>query len=121
MLKPIPARILTHDAVLQQCSGIDIWGKPTYMDLPLANICIQPTHETRMTKENTEVVLNSVAFIDARISQPANVDYMLMQSVSEQNGAPLNIVYNGKTYVVVNVDALCDDTGKLHHTELGLK
>ena len=121
MLKPIPAKILTHTATLRQCTGVDKWQEPTYTDTTLLHICIQPTHETRLNEMNTEVSLNSIAFVDARLSSPAGFDFQAAQDTSEANGAPLALIYQGRHYVVVTVDALCDDTGAYHHTELGLR
>ena len=121
MLKPIPAKILTHSATLKQCSGVDVWENPTYTDTPLTHICVQPTHETRMTKDNTEEALTSVAFIDARLSTPAGFDFEAAQLASEANGQPLALIYRDRLYVVLTVDTLVDDTGAYHHTELGLK
>lgn len=121
MLRPIPAKILTHSAILRQCVGIDVWENPTYVDTELNHICVQPMHETRMDATNTQVTLNSVAFIDARLSSPAGFDFQAAQDASEANGAPLALIYQGRHYTVLTVDALCDDTGAYHHTELGLK
>lgn len=120
MIKPIPAKILTHSAVLEVCTGLDRWQERTYTEVALQHICVQPMHETRMTKDNTEVALTSVAFVDARVSSPAGYDFQAAQDTSESNGAPLALVYNGRQYTVLTVDALVDDTGAYHHTELGL-
>lgn len=120
MLKPIPAKILTHSATLKVCSEIDAWQNPTFTDVALKRINIQPTHSTVMNKDNTQTTLNSVAFIDARISEPENYDFEAAQILSESNGSPLHLIYNNRDYVVVLVDTLCDDTGAYHHTELGL-
>ena len=120
MLDPIPSSILTHSATLKSCSAIDAWEDPTWAETQLTNICIQPVHTTVMTKDNTQVSLNSVAFIDARLSFPIGFDFLAAQDQSEANGSPLHLIYNGRDYVVLTVDALCDDTGAYHHTELGL-
>lgn len=32
----------------------------------------------------------------------------------------MTLVFEGSTYTVLTVDTLYDDTGKLHHTELGV-
>lgn len=121
MLRPIPARILTHTATLQQCTGVDVWENPTYTETPLKRICIQPMHTTVMTKDNTEVALTSVAFVDARLSRPKGFDFQAAQEASEANGAPLELLYQGRRYTVLTVDTIVDDTGAYHHTELGLK
>lgn len=120
MLRPIPAKILTHTATLKQCTGVDVWEDPTYSDTTLSHICVQPAHETRMATNDTQVTLNSIAFIDARLSSPRGFDFQAAQDQSEANGQPLSLVYNGRQYTVISVDTLCDDTGAYHHTELGL-
>lgn len=121
MLRPIPAKILTHSATLKICTGIDVWENPSYRDVPLSHICVQPVHETRMDNTNTEVALTSMAFIDARLSSPAGFDFQAAQDESESKGAPMAFIYGGRHYVVLTIDVLCDDTGAYHHTELGLK
>lgn len=121
MLRPIPANILTHTATLHECTGVDVWQNPTFKDTTLTRINVQPVHNTVMTKDNTEVALTSVAFIDARLSRPSGYDYQAAQDRSEASGAPLELIYNGRRYTVLTVDTLCDDTGAYHHTELGLK
>jgi len=120
MLDTIPSSILTHSATLRICTGVDVWENPSFQDVPLSRICVQPTHSTVMTKDNTEVGLNSTAFVDARLSVPAGYDFQAAQDTSEANGSPLHLIYNGRDYVVLLVDALCDDTGTYHHAELGL-
>lgn len=121
MLDTIPSAILTHSATLRVCTSVDVWENPTFEDIPLSRINVQPTHVTVMTKDNTEVGLSSIAFVDARLSVPAGYDFQAAQDTSEANGSPMHLIYQGRDYVVMVVDALCDDTGKYHHTELGLK
>ena len=121
MLKPIPARILTHSAILLECKSVDEWQKPEFEEIPLLNICVQPVHHTTMPRDNTEVALTSVAFIDARLSSPLGFDFQEAQDISEANGTPLMLDYNGRRYTVMTVDALVDDSGAYHHTELGLR
>lgn len=120
MLKPIPAKILTHSAILMKCKEIDRFQAPVFEEINLLNICIQPTHDTRLMRDNTEVALTSVAFVDAKLSQPVGFDFQAAQDESEANGCTLKLAYNGRLYTVKTIDALIDDTGEYHHTELGL-
>ena len=120
MLKPIPIQILTQTATLKSCLSIDAWQSPTWQDTTLQHICIQPTHSTVMQKDNTQVTLNSVLFIDARFSSPQNLDIEAMQNASLQAGSPMEVIFNGNTYTVVTVETLYDDTGNYHHSEVGL-
>lgn len=121
MLRPIPSRILKHTVTLQVCSGVDTWEAPTWDPvITLSCVCMQPSNETKKAKDNTEVVLRGVCFVDARRSSPAGIDLDAMQEQSEKNGQPMTLIFGGNTYTVLTVDTLYDDTGVLHHTELGL-
>ena len=121
MLRPIPASILTHSATLRQCTGVDVWQNPTFADTELRRICVQPEHNTYIYNDNTSVTLSSIAFVDARLSSPRGFDFQAAQETSEANGAPLELIFNGRRYTVLEIDTLYDDTGKYHHTELWLK
>ena len=120
MLRPIPSRILKHTVTLQTCAGVDMWQAPAWTQTTLGKVCMQPSNETKKSKDNTEVVLRGVCFVDARRSTPAGIDLDAMQSQSEANGQPMTLLFNGSRYTVLTVDTLYDDTGILHHTELGL-
>ena len=120
MLRPIPSRILKHTVTLQTCTGVDMWQSPTWEQTTLTRVCMQPSNETKKSKDNTEVVLRGVCFVDARRSTPAGIDLDAMQNQSEANGQPMTLLFNGSQYTVLTVDTLYDDTGILHHTELGL-
>ena len=86
----------------------------------LGCICIQPSNETRKTKDNTETVLRSLCFVDAVRSTPRGLDFDALQHQSEKNGQPMALVYRDTPYTVLTVETLYDDTGQLHHWELGL-
>lgn len=120
MLRPIPSRILKHTVTLQTCAGVDMWQAPAWTQTTLGKVCMQPSNETKKSKDNTEVVLRGVCFVDARRSSPAGIDLDAMQEQSEKNGQPMTLIFGGNTYTVLTVDTLYDDTGVLHHTELGL-
>ena len=121
MLSPIPSRILKHSITLQVCSEIDTFQNPSWNPvITLSKVCMQPSNETKKTKDNTEVVLRGVCFVDARRSIPAGIDLDALQIQSEANGKPMTLLFNGSQYTVLTVDTLYDDTGVYHHTELGL-
>lgn len=121
MLRPIPSRILKHTVTLQVCESVDINQTPTWEPIiTLSNVCMQPSNETKKSKDNTEVVLRGVCFVDARRSTPAGIDLDELQIQSEANGSPMTLLFNGSQYTVLTVDTLYDDTGIYHHTELGL-
>lgn len=116
----LPYRILKHSATLQVCTGVDMWQAPTWTQTALGRICMQPTNETKKTKDNTEVVLAGLCFVDSTRSTPAGIDLDALQIQSEANGQPMTLLFNGSTYMVLTVDTLYNDTGELCHTELGL-
>lgn len=120
MLKPIPEKILKHEVTFQVCSGVDAWQNPSYDSQVVKSCCVQPSSETRKTKDNTEVVLRALLFIDARYSSPASLDIEGLKDTSESNGHALTVIFNGRTYTVESVDVLYDDEGIYHHSEVGL-
>lgn len=121
MLRPIPSRILKHTVTLQACEDVDTYQSPSWGPvITLSNVCMQPSNETKKSKDNTEVVLRGVCFVDARRSFPAGIDLDALQKQSESNGQPMTLLFNGNQYTILTVDTLYDDTGILHHTELGL-
>ncbi len=119
MLRPIPARILTNKIKLKVVSTVDQWQAPSFVEYDVARVHIQPTHDTRFTRDNTEIALTSVLFVDARLSSP-RLDWVSLQNTSLAQGGPMHVHYNGEEYAVVSIDAVPDDTGKLHHYEVGL-
>lgn len=121
MLRPTPSRILKHTVTLQVCESVDINQSPTWGPvITLSRVCMQPSNETKKSKDNTEVVLRGACFVDARRSSPAGIDLDALQKQSESNGWPMTLLFDGNQYTILTVDTLYDDTGILHHTELGL-
>lgn len=119
MLRPIPSKILTHTVTLRVASSVDKYQDATYTEQAVKRVCMQPTNDTRFAKDNTEHQLNSVLFVDARLSTP-KLDWQALQDESQAAGTEMQVIYQGRTYTVVNIDALIDDTGRLHHYEVGL-
>jgi hypothetical protein len=119
MLSPIPSRILQHTITLHVTTAVDAWQNPTVKDYEVKHVCVQPTHETRMNRDNTEVALRSLLFVDAHRSTP-RLDWEALQEESLAAGSAMTLTYNGRHYTVMAVDALIDDTGRLHHYEVAL-
>ena len=111
---------------LKVCTDIDSWQNPVWQEYSVKNVHLQNTNEVKKTKENTEVVLRSVLFIDGRLSQPV-LDYDTLAEKSQKAGKPLRCeVYNAQgqkygEYEVLTVDP-CPDVPatRIHHIELGL-
>ena len=119
MLKPIPGKILQSTASVAVCTGVDRYQKQTFTTYTVERVHLQPTNEVRKTKDNTELNLRSMLFVDARISKPYLDWTALFQSAANVKG-DVKITVRGVTYTVVSVDELRDDEDRLHHWEIGL-
>lgn len=126
MLRPIPQSLLGDMMTLKVCTGIDRWQKATWQEYKVINVHLQNTNEVKKTKENTEVVLRSVLFIDGSRSRPA-LDYDTLAEQSQKAGKPLRCeVFNSRgqkygEYEVLTVDPVPDyPATRVHHIELGL-
>lgn len=126
MLRPIPQSLLGDLAVIKVCTGVDAWQEATWDTYSVKHVHLQNTNEVKKTKENTEVVLRSVLFIDGARSSPI-LDYDTLVEHSQSNGKPLRaVVYNSKgqmygEYEVLTVDPVPDvPATRIHHIELGL-
>ena len=126
MLRPIPQSLLGDMMTLKVCIGMDVWQKPSWQDYTVQNVHIQNTNEVKKTKENTEVVLRSILFIDSRRSTPS-LDYDSLAEQSQKAGKPLRcVVFKSRgqkygEYEVLTVDPVPDvPATRIHHIELGL-
>lgn len=118
MLRTVPKRIMTHRATLRAVVETDRWGKPTYSEISLSRVHIQPTHEVVKNSTDKNVNLNSVLFYDPHVSLPPDVDWNALQTASDVANGQMKVVYGGKEYTVFNIDFLPDDEGRLHHVEV---
>lgn len=119
MLKPIPGKILRSTAEVRVCNGTDVYQKPTYDEYTVRRVHVQPTTEIRKTTENTDQQLHSLLFVDSRHSEP-RLDWESLLRTAHANGGDMHVTIRGVEYTVMTVDALRDDTDKLHHYEVGL-
>lgn len=119
MLKPIPSRILRSTATVKVCSGVDHYQNQTYTEYTVNKVHLQPTNEIRKTADNTDCVLRSVLFVDARTSTPS-LDWCALLQTAHENQGDIRVIVRGDEYTVLTVDALRDDTDRLHHFEVGL-
>ena len=115
-LKPIPARILTHNAVFR-LPAADTWGYSDWTEFPVYSVALQPEHKVIIGKDAKERQCNAVMFYDCRLSRGAESLECWMEQ-AEQNGKELEVVCLGRTYHVLGVDWLYDDEGTPHHWEI---
>ena len=88
MLRPIPQQLLRDLVTIKVCTGMDAWQKPTWQEYAVSNVHLQNTNEVKKTRDNTEVVLRSVLFIDQVRSTP-QLDYAALVEQSESAGKPI--------------------------------
>lgn len=119
MLKPIPSKILKSAATVKVCSGVDRYQNQTYTEYTVNRVHLQPTNEVRKTESNTECVLRSILFVDAKTSTP-HLDWCALFEQAHALAGDMRVVVRGTEYTVQSVDALRDDTDTLHHWEVGL-
>lgn len=118
-LRPIPARILRTAITLNVCTKTDTNQAPTYQAYTVSRCHIQSSVEVRKTRENTEMVLRAVLFVDARLSSP-QLDWVGLHMQSQAAGHSMTVQAQGMTYTVLDVDAVPDDTDGIHHYEVAL-
>ena len=119
MLKPIPSRILKSTATVKVCSGVDMYQNQEYTEYTVNKVHLQPTNEIRKTQDNTDCVLRSVLFVDAKTSTP-HYDWCALLQTAHVNNGDMRVIVRNEEYTVLSVDALRDDTDLLHHYEVGL-
>lgn len=120
MLRPIPARILRSEALVEVCTGTDIYQHQVYGETyRVSRVHIQP--ETRIVKSNTNTdeQLVAVLFADCRHTTP-DLDWHALLQRAHDNGGDLRVTVRGVRYTAHSCDALRDDTDKLHHWEIYL-
>lgn len=105
---------------------MDAWQNARWDEITVKPVHLQNTNEVKKSKENTEIVLRSMLFIDARRSRPY-LDYDTLAEQSQAAGKPMRaVVYNAGgqkygDYEVVTVDPGPDyPATRVHHIELGL-
>lgn len=126
MLRPIPVSMLKNSAVFKVCTGIDAWQNPTWEEYQVKNVHIQDTNEVKKTRENKEVVLRSVLYVDSRLSTPS-LDYRSLAEHSERAGEQMKCTVfdaQGETigsFEIETVDIIPNvPATTVHHYELGL-
>lgn len=126
MLRPIPATLLRDLVTIKVCIGVDAWQKATWQECTVSQVHIQNTNEVKKTKDNTEVVLRSILFIDGTRSTPV-LDYDSLADQSLAAGHPMRaIVKNASGQIIGDFEVLTVDpvpdisSTRVHHIELGL-
>lgn len=111
MIKPIPKRLLPHKATYKEYLGNtgegDSWGE----NKPLEYIKIEEKMQLKTTSNGREIVGNARMFYDL-INSNGFIHKPVENSI---------IIFNDKSYKIVNVDVLYADNSQPHHYEVLLK
>lgn len=108
-MKPIPKRLLIHNAVLRKKTDEDAWGKKSTNDIKLNYIRIDPSSKLVQDKQNKQLQLVAILFYDCKNSIPRAFNFEEGQ----------RIIFNNVEFVITTIEYLYDER-KLHHIELGL-
>ena len=119
MLKPIPARIMRSEAAVKVCTGTDRYRNAVYDEYTVKGVHLQPSSETRKTRENTDITLRGVLFADARRSRPA-LDWGALLRSAQDSGGDMKVIVRDTEYTVTAAEELRDDTDRFHHWEIAL-
>lgn len=119
MLPPIPDKILQSTAQVKVCAHLDLYQNQFYDEYTVTRVHVQPTTEIRKSTTNTDQQLKSILFVDVRHSKPL-LDWEALLSNAHKAGGDMRVVIRGVEYTVLSVDALRDDSDRLHHYEIGL-
>lgn len=119
MLPSIPAKILKSTATVKYCSGVDFYQNQTYTEKTVKRVHLQPTNEIRKAQDNTDIVLRSILFVDAKVSAPF-LDWCALFKAAHELKGDMRVVVRNVEYTVVGIDELRDDTDNLHHWEVSL-
>ena len=118
-MQSIPSQMLKDFITLKAPTGVDEWNNATYQEYTQGRVHIQGANKIVKNKENTEVQLKSILFVDLRKSTPF-LDWSLLQHQAELIGHEMRVVHGQNEYAVIEVDDVPDPYGQLHHYEVGL-
>ena len=109
-MRPIPKKLLIHDAMLHRKTGADRWGKEALDEgVALSYVRLEPSSRIVRSKNGAEVQLAAILFYDCQNSRPSGIVFREDDIV----------LFNGQKHKVQTVEPLYDGR-KLHHYEMGL-
>lgn len=119
MWRPIPGCILRSTALVEVCTGVDLYQNQTYTEYTVSRVHVQPTEKIIKSTDNTDLQLSAVLFVDARRSTPA-LNWRELLQQAHDIGGDMRVTIRGVRYTVVACDGLRDGTDHLHHWEIAL-
>ena len=117
MRKP-PKHIYGMTVTFHVATGIDRWSAVTWTDYTITGVNVQPSHDTARTKDNTEVSMKAIIFIDSAYSNPF-LSLVALQHQSESAGHQMKVTFGSDEMTVAAVEPIWDEFCKLDHYEVG--
>ena len=105
------------NVVFHVCGSLDRWQSVNWVDYPIYGVNVQPTHDTTRTKDNTEVSMKAIIFIDSAYSNPFE-SLLTLQNESEGNGHQMTVTFGAETLTVAKVEPIYDEFCRLDHYEV---
>ena len=118
-MQSIPSQMVKDFITLKVPTGVDEWNNATYAEYSQGRVHMQGANKIVKNKENTEVQLKSILFVDLRKSTPF-LDWAALQRQAELAGHEMRVTHGQTEYTVLEVDDVPDPYGQLHHYEVGL-
>ena len=119
MLPPIPRQMLKSTILVEACTAVDRDRRQVWNAYTVKRVHLQPEHSVRKSKDNTDVVLKAMLFVDARLSTPS-LDWEALFLTAQRAGGDVTVAVRGQRYTVASVEGIPDDEDNLHHWEIGL-
>lgn len=125
MLKPIPRKILTDTMTFKAPTGFNVYQEAQYEEFTIEHVHMQNVNDIKFATDNTEVTLSAIIYVDARLSKP-RLDYSKMEYEAERIGGTCKATITHRRgaepgeFTVKTVEAVPDDTGVVHHYEIGV-
>ena len=111
MIRPIPKRLLPHQATYKEYLGNTGEGDEWNEELKLKFIKIEEKLQFRVNNNGRELVGNAKMFYDL-----VNSKGLLNKPTNNSK-----VVFNGREYKIVDTDILCAESSIPHHYEVLLK
>ena len=110
-MRPIPKRMLPHNCTYEKYLGDTGEGVSFSSPVNLENIKIEERRQFNYTSNGRELVGNAILFYDC-FNSSGLLKHQFLES---------KIIFNNKTYTVVDVDVLYANSNQPHHYEVLLK
>lgn len=117
MVRKPPKHVYGMECTFHVASDIDKWSAVQWTDYAINGVNVQPAHDTTRTKDNTEVSVKAVIFIDSAYSNPF-YSLLTLQKESESHGHQMTVTWGGETMTVATVEPLYDEFCRLDHFEV---